>query len=304
MKNTKSKPPLPPWLILWTGVIAVSFSAIFVKMSATSSTILAAYRLLCVMILMTPFIGKYRHEFSGLTKRDWLYSTISGFFLAIHFIFWFESLRYTSIASSVVLVTLQPIFVLIGAFFLFKERTSALSLIGVGLAIVGSVIIGWGDFYVQGQALWGDVLALLGAVWISFYMLFGQQLRKHMNLFSYTYLVYGTSTVILLVYAFLSGESLGPYPLKEWWIFFLLAVVPTILGHTLFNWLLKWEKASLISMSILGEPVGASLLAYWIFGEKLVITQWIGGVLILFGIYWFVKTSDSRVEEVVQHQEM
>jgi drug/metabolite transporter (DMT)-like permease len=295
--SSSNQPPVHPYIVMLTGVIAVSFSAIFVKMSSASAEVLAAYRLIFMIVLMTPFAYKYRHDFKGLSAKDWLHTALAGFFLAVHFIFWFESLNYTSIASSVVLVTLQPIFVIAGSYFFFQERVNKAGLGGVALALFGSFVIGWGDFQIGGKALFGDILALLGALWVSLYLLFGQGLRKHMNLFAYTYVVYGTSALFLLIYVLIIGEPLGPYPAREWWIFLLLAIVPTLFGHTLFNWILKWVSASMISMSILGEPIGASLLAYFIFGEVVTLSQWIGGSLILVGIYLFIKFQD-KVDQV------
>jgi drug/metabolite transporter (DMT)-like permease len=302
-----NKPPIHPYIIMLIGAIAVSFSAIFVKMSSAPAEVLAAYRLLFMVLLMTPFVYKYRQDLKGLTAKQWLQTALAGFFLAIHFIFWFESLNYTSIASSVVLVTLQPLFVIAGAYLIFKERVTKAGLTSVFIALFGSLVIGWGDFQIGGKALYGDLLALLGALWVSLYMLFGQGLRKGMNLFAYTYLVYGTSALFLVAYVFIIGESFGPYPAKEWWLFLLLAVVPTLLGHTLFNWILKWVSASHISMSILGEPIGASLLAYFIFGEILTWSQWVGGTLILIGIYWFMRSHNEEkqpalVELQVTHE--
>ncbi|MCF6092965.1 DMT family transporter [Microaerobacter geothermalis] len=293
MKN-KEKPIINPYITLIIGVSAVSTSAIFVKLATAPAPIIATYRLLFTFLLMTPiFLLFYRHELKDIKKKDWIFSTLSGVFLAFHFILWFESLNYTSVASSVVLVTLQPLFSVIGAYFLFKERVPMKAILGGSLAIAGSFFIGWGDFKIGGMALFGDILALLGAIMVTAYWLCGQDIRKRLSLITYTYVVYGASSLTLVIYNLALGYSFFPYPTMDWVYFLSLALFPTLLGHTLFNWAIRWLNASTISMSILGEPIGSAILAYFILGEVINTTQYIGGALILFGIYAFIKWNEQ-----------
>lgn len=290
----RNQPAFNPYLALLIGVIAVSTSAIFVKLSAAPASIIATYRLLFTVLLMLPFIlWKHMREIKEITGRDWALSALAGIFLALHFILWFESLNYTSVASSVVLVTLQPLFSFAGAYFFFKEKVSFVGFLGGLLALGGSAIIGWGDFKVGGTALWGDILALLGAATVTGYWLFGQSVRKRLSLMTYTFVVYGISTATLLLYDFIMGFPLYPYSANEWLVFLALAVFPTLLGHSVFNWAIKWLSANTISMSILGEPVGSAILAYFILGELVTKTQLIGAGVILFGIYLFIKYNQA-----------
>ncbi|WLR51047.1 DMT family transporter [Bacillus tianshenii] len=282
-------PKINPYFALLIGVLAVSTSAIIVKLASAPAAITAAYRLLFTVILMLPvIILKYHHELSNINKKDWLYSALAGVFLSFHFILWFESLNYTSVASSVVLVTLQPIFAFAGTFLFFQERLRLSAILSGCLAIGGSILISWGDFRLSGAALFGDILALGGAVMVTAYFLIGQNIRKRLSLMTYTFLVYSFSSFTLILYSVYNGYAFFSYPLKTWSYFLLLAIVPTLLGHTLFNWTLRWLSTSVISMSILFEPVGASILAYYIFGERLVWTQWIGGFLVLLGMFLFL----------------
>jgi drug/metabolite transporter (DMT)-like permease len=279
-----------PYFILVIGVISVSTSAILVKVSSADAGVIAFYRLLFTILLMSPvFLLKYRGELKKVTPKDWGYAVAAGFFLAFHFILWFESLNYTSVASSTVLVTLQPLFAFLGTYIFFKEKFSKVALLSGALAISGSVIISWGDFRISGMALWGDLLALLACALVTAYLLFGQNVRKRLSLITYTFIVYMISTIVLFIYVLLKGEKLGPYPKEEWIYFLLLAIIPTLLGHTLFNWSLKWLSTSTISMAILFEPIGAALLAYYLLGEKVIISQVIGGGVILIGIFLFVR---------------
>lgn len=283
------KPGIHPYIPIAIGVVSVALSAIFVKLSTAEAGVIAFYRMLFSVLIMLPvFWFKYRREVSIFSKKDWIYSSIAGIFLAFHFIFWFESLNYTSVASSTVLVTLQPIFAFLGTYFFFKERLSIKTILSAVVAILGSFIISWGDFKVSGTALYGDLLALIGCALITGYLLFGQDVRKRISLITYTFVVYSISTVTLLVYVLMKGESLGPHPSADWFWFILLALIPNLLGHTLFNWSLKWVSTNVISIAILFEPVGASILAYYVFQETLSASQITGGIVVITGILLFV----------------
>ena len=284
------KPKMNPYLALAIGVASVSFSAILVKLASAPSGIIAFYRLLFTVLLMLPvFLIKYRHELKLIRKKDWLLSIAAGVFLAFHFILWFESLNYTSVASSTVLVTLQPLFAFAGAYFFFKERFS-LRAIGSGvIAIAGSFVISWGDFRISGMALWGDILALIACALVTGYLLFGQSVVKRISSITYTFVVYSISAITLFVYVLIKGEALAPYAVEDWIYFILLAIFPTLLGHSLFNWALKWLSTTTISMAILLEPVGATVLAYFILDEPILWTQVFGGAIILVGLTTFLK---------------
>src|SRR5690625_4245189 len=268
-------PPFNPHVAIFIGVISVSSSAVLVKLAAGApAAIIANYRLLFAVIIMLPIILlKYRHEFKRINQKDWILTSISGVFLALHFILWFESLNYTSVASSVVLVTLQPIFAFIGTYFFFGERFSLAAIISMLITIIGSFIIGWGDFQISGLALLGDILALLGAVTVTAYFLLGQRLRRRLSLLPYTFIVYSISAITLLIYNLLLRNDFTGYALDHWLWFILLAIIPTFLGHTLFNWALRWLSSATISMAIVFEPIGATALAYIILGEGVTPAQ-------------------------------
>jgi len=283
------RPAIHPYIPIMIGVFSVALSAIFVKMTVADSGVTAFYRMLFSVLIMSPvFLLKYTHEIKKLSKRDWGFASIAGVFLAFHFILWFESLNYTSVASSTVLVTLQPLFAFAGTYFFFKEKLSIKTLVSGAIAILGSVLIGYGDFKVSGSALYGDLLALIACALITAYLLFGQDVRKRLSLVTYTFVVYSISTITLFFYIVLKGESFGPYPASEWMWFLLLAIIPNLLGHTLFNWALKWVSTNVISIAILFEPIGAAILAYFILGEYLTVSQIVGGSVVLAGIMLFV----------------
>lgn len=284
------KPKIGLVLGIFIAVLAVSTSAIFVRLAEAPAAIIATYRLGFTVLLMIPFIflSSRKKELFLISRKDWLYSSVAGVFLALHFILWFESLNYTSVASSVVLVTLQPIFAFIGTYLFFSERLSLRAILSGVIAMTGSIIISWGDFKISGTALFGDLLALAGAVMVTGYFLFGQHVRKRVSLLTYTFVVYGMSTITLLLYDLVLQYPLLGYDKQTWMYFILLALIPTLLGHTIFNWAIKWVSTTTISMSILFEPIGAAILAYFILNEITYPTQWIGGSIVIIGLLSFI----------------
>lgn len=272
------------YLAVFIGILSVSASAILVRLATASPGITAFYRLFFTLALMIPLLPKFRAQFKKMTIKPLLWTAVSGVCLAWHFILWFHSLELTSVASSVVLVTLQPLFAFIGSFFIFNERYRIGAVFGAGLSILGSLLISWGDMQVSHSALLGDLLALAACLAVTGYFLIGQALRKSMTLFVYTFCVYFFATLTLLIYNLVLREQFWGFQNTNWLLFVLLAIFPTLLGHTLFNWAVKWVGVTTISMSILGEPIGASILAYFIFHELLRPLQIAGSLIILFGI--------------------
>ena len=278
-----------PYLAISIGVIAVSFSAILVRFSEAPSSVIAFYRMLFSCLILLPFFLKSSiGEIKRINKQNWILCIAAGTFLAFHFILWFESLQFTSVANSTVLVTMQPIFAFLGTYFLFKERVSFGGCVSIIVAITGSVLISASDFGHKDGALLGDMLALMACGLATAYFLIGQMVRKNMGLTVYTFIVYGISTLVLLVYVWGSNLELLNYPKEEWYIFILLAIIPTLLGHSLFNWAIEWVSTTKISMAILFEPVGAAILAYYIFKEGISVIQLIGSVLVLAGLSLFI----------------
>lgn len=297
-------PPFNPYIAVVIGVLAISTSAVLVKLAGDApASIIAFYRLFFAVVLMAPYVlWKYREEMKRLPKKDWWLALLSGLFLALHFILWFESLTLTSVASSVVLIAMQPIFAFIGTYLFFGERFSIAATISLAITIAGSIILSWGDFQISGMALVGDVLALLGAVMITGYFLLGQRLRRTQSLMTYTFIVYGLSTVILLLYNLILGYSFVGYSGSHWSIFLILAIVPTFFGHTFFNWALKWLSTSTISMAIVFEPIGATILAYLILQEAVTSFQWLGGTIIIFGLFLFIMSTTRKKQVTISYK--
>ena len=291
------KSPFISYMALFLGVFALSTSAIFVKLADAPAEITAFYRMLFAAVMLLPFLlvnKKNRQELRLLSKKQWGLGLLSGVFLAAHYVLWFESLNYTSVASSTVIVTLQPLFSVVGGYFLFKERFSKGAITGCLVAILGSIVIGWQDFQISGQALFGDILAFIAAGIITAYFFIGQHVRKRLSLIPYAVIGYGSSTLLLGVFAFCQQTPFFSYSAHTWWSFIGLAFIATILGQTVFNWLLKWLSTSIISMAILGEIIGTCLLAYFILDEVISLQQGLGIGFILIGLTLFLLQQRNR----------
>lgn len=284
--------PVYTSLLMFLGVVAVSTSAILIKFSTAPALALSFYRLaLSVLFFLTPVLLRERAALRRLTKRDWLLCLGSGLSLALHFYSWISSLRYTSVASSTVLVTANPFIVLLMGYWLLGERTNRRGILAMFIGVAGAVMVGWGDFRVGGGALFGDFLAVVGAITVSGYTIAGRIARQTMSVVLYSTVVYAIASAILLVIMLPQGVRLGPYSAQNWWLFVGLAVLPTVLGHTLLNWALKHVSAAVVSMSVLGEPVISTLIAWMLLGEKPGWTTLVGGVVLLVGIGLFVRQS-------------
>lgn len=292
-KTGNPKPKVNPYLAVLVGVLAVSFSSLFVKLSGAPALIIAFYRLFFTFVILAPHTLLFsRSDLSVLTRRQALLSALSGLFLALHFVTWFTSLKYTSVASSVVLVTTQPIWVVAGGYVLFREKISLQSFIGGALALGGSIFIGAVDFQLGGTAVYGDLLAVAAAMFVSGYLLIGRRLRSQVNLPAYTFLVYGSASLVLGLSGLTSRQAFYPYPLQDWLLFLGLAVICTVLGHTVFNWALRYVQASVVAVFVLGEPLGAIVWALVFLQETPSLRQLAGGAVILTGLYLFTRGTE------------
>jgi len=272
--------------VLPIGLTAISFASILIKVCEAPPLIIAAYRLgLATLVLILFTLPRTLRELRRLGRREIRPSMLAGLFLCFHFAFWITSLKYTSVASSVIFAATNPIFVALASTFFLREAFSVTLLLAILVAVVGGMVIGWGDWDKGLQNLYGDFLALLGAVMATGYLLVGRRVRQKMDLTAYITLVYGMAAIFLILLALISGEVFFDYPPRTYLLFFLLALVPQLIGHTILNWALKFFSATLVAVFILGEPIGATLLAYFILGEPVSKNLLLGGTLVLLGIY-------------------
>ena len=287
VSSRKEKPAFPPAFGLAIGVTAASTASTFIRLAqgSMSSLAVAAWRLALASLILAPFaLAASRAEWRKLTWREWGLVIASGVILALHFYTWITSLALTSVAASVVLVATAPLFVGVISHFFLKERISRQMVIGLGVALVGSAIIGLGDAGKGAHRMAGDLLALLGALAVAGYMLIGRKLRARLSLLGYVFPVYGTAAVVLMAAALLSGVVLTGYPTQAWVWLALVAIFPQIVGHSALNWALGHVSATLVALAVLAEPIGSTLLAWLILHEPPAPATLIGGALILVGI--------------------
>jgi drug/metabolite transporter (DMT)-like permease len=276
------------YIFLPIGIVAISTASIFIKLCEAPVLIIATYRMMLASLILMPF-ACYKKTWRGWKRSEMGWVFLSGLFLSLHFAFWIASLKYTSVASSVVLVTTHPIFVGIGGWLFLKERIGMNLVLGIALSVLGSGLISYGDMSLSKEALMGDGFALLGAIAASGYLFVGRKMRKEQDLFSYIFPVYSTAGLILILLSLIFQKSFFGYSPSTYFFLFLLALIPQLIGHTTFNWALKYLPASMVAVSILGEPVGSSILAYFILGEGLTTWKILGGVSIFAGILIALK---------------
>jgi drug/metabolite transporter (DMT)-like permease len=286
VKKKNATPAFNPHVVLIIGIIGVSTGSIFARLADAPALVTAAYRMgLAALILIPLAVWKAREELRSLSLQDIKLAILSGFFLALHFAAWISSLDHTAIANSVVLVNTIPLWVGLFTPLISKDRIRGSTITSIIVSVMGAAIIGFGDFATGGKALWGDLLAIFGAVCAAVYLLCGRKLRRKLSLLSYVAICYGSAAVILwLVVLFLDLPITG-YSTQTVAAFWAMALISQIIGHSSYNWSLKWFSTSLVAVSLLGEPIGSTLLAYTIFGEGLTWIKLIGGLFILSAIY-------------------
>jgi drug/metabolite transporter (DMT)-like permease len=276
--------------VLVAGVLVVSTASILIRWlqaAGVPSLSIAAWRLAAAALILAPLVlARRRGELARLAWRDWGLAAASGAFLAAHFATWILSLEYTSVASSVALVATNPIWIGIASWLFFRERLGAAMVVAIALAIAGTAAIFLTDAAGSaGAPALGNALAVAGSLTVCGYLLIGRRLRRAMSLLAYIGVVYATAAVCLVLFAAAAGAPLGGFAPASWLMLLALAVGPQLLGHSSFNWALKYLSATLIALAILGEPVGSTLLAWILLGEPVGAVKIAGMALLLLGIF-------------------
>lgn len=299
MVNPNNSPLLfHPFILLIISILSVSISSILIKFSDTPTSVAGMYRLFISVIIMLFFVPWKRVRSTEMNKKDWTIVILAGIFLGLHFLFWMESLVYTAVASSMVILALQPLFVMIGSYFLFKEHVNLLTVFCLIVALMGSIVIAWGDIGISKNALIGDGLSLIGTFFASAYLLAGQKVSRKIDTNVYSIFVFFIGGTVMLVYNLINNFSLIDYDTSDWTYFLLLAIIPTIFGQYIFNFLLKSIGATTVSVGIIGEPVLAIILAYVLLGETISSFQFLGGMMTLLGMgmYFWLKSLKYNVQ--------
>ena len=276
-------------LTMGLAVVALAFASIFItelERSQVPPLVIAFYRMAIATALMLPWTLTFkRKEIRALDRKDLSLLLLGGFCLAVHFGAWITSLKYVPIATSIVLVNSHPLFVVVASYLFLGERPPRRGWIGTAVGLAGMAVMSHDALGNLQLAMKGSGLALLGALAVVGYFIAGRKARARINLLSYVTPLYALCSVLLLIWVLIAGDSLAPYSTTVWLYLAALAVVPTIVGHTLFNWALRHVRPTSISLAFLGEPVVASLLALIFFAQRPPLATFIGGVLVLAGVY-------------------
>lgn len=271
--------------MLALGVVAISCAAVLVRLAGAPPLVVAAFRMTIASLVLAPLgIINARAEMRRLLRERWPLVLGAGGFLAIHFALWIASLSYTSVASSVVLVTATPLFVAAVSRALFGERLRRATFVGIGISLAGAVLIGSAGMRAGGTASEGNVLALLAALAMAGYLLIGRRVRRGAGLLAYATLVFSAAALLLVLAVLVTGAPLGGYAPATYGAMVALALVPQLVGHTSLNWALRFLPATMVTVAVLGEPVGAAFLAWAALGEAPSQLELAGGVLMLTGI--------------------
>ncbi|MBN1348919.1 DMT family transporter [candidate division KSB1 bacterium] len=272
-------------IVLSSGLVTVSMASVLIKLCSAPSAVIAMYRLGIAAIFFCVFTRlKLGPSWSRFTREQRRIAILSGIFLTIHFISWITSLKFTSVASSVVLVQSAPIFVALGSFLFLAERPPLLAIPGIAIVLLGGLLIGFHDFSLDENSLFGNLLAVGGAVGAAGYVLAGRKLRATVDTFQYVTVVYSISAMMLAGIVILNRLPVLGYNAHEYLLLIAIAIFPQIIGHTSFNWALKYISATAVSVILLAEPIGASILAFVILGEMVSLMKAIGGLIILCGV--------------------
>lgn len=279
-----------PKVYVFIAVVAVSFSFVFIRMSSAEPIIIAFYRVFLTLPVLIPLMLKKKYnEFKSINIKSNFIFMLTGLMLALHFTCWNASLNITSVASAVILITMHPLFIVILSAIFLKEKFYYKAIIGVILALIGCIIISSGDFSINKNVFIGDVIAILGAAFFALYFLIGKIKRDSFSGLTYITMIYIWCSFFLFIASVISGKPIIGYSALDYYSFFSLAFVCTLIGHGLLNYSLKYVKTVFISTSVLGEAIISIILAFIIFNEIPSVWHYSGSSLTLYGIYLYNK---------------
>ncbi len=283
-------------MLLTLGVVVVSFAAPLIRFAEDAPPLaVAMYRNLFATAVLLPLaLGRHRAELRALRRGDVIALGGAGVLLAVHFAAWIPSVGLTTVAASTVLVSTQPVWSAVFARLFLGERLRRAAAVGIGIALAGAILVSGFDFTLSARAFLGDMLALTGAIAVAGHRILSLGVRKRLSILPFVTVIYGACTIVLLIAVLVSGTPLTGFEPQAWLMMVLLALGPQVVGHTLFNYLLRDLDPTVIAVAIMGEPVGATLLALGLFGEIPPVGALFGGVLLLLGIFVAVRAQSRR----------
>lgn len=282
-------------LIVLLGVVGISASAILVRWSTAPSMVLVMYRMIVAVGLLSPVVLlRCRDELKALKKKDWLMSAAAGCCLGLHFTFYFESVRTTSIAAAVVLSDTEVLFVALGSILLLRKKLSRQCWLAVGLAFVGAVMVALSGGTGGESGLLGNIFALLSALLLALYTTIGASTRQRMSNTAYTFVAYAFAAITVAVVAVASGTPLAGYGANNWLTALGMAVLCTLLGHSIFTWGLEYLPPAYISTVKLLEPVFAAVWGMLLFRESPTLLVVVGGIIVIAGVFIYGRATEEE----------
>lgn len=282
--------------LLALGVVVVSFAAPMIRLADAPPLTVAMYRNLFATAVLLPLaLVRHRGEMRAIRRSDVAVLVAAGLLLALHFGTWVPSVNLTTVAASTVLVSTSPLWSAGIARIFLGERLRRMVAIAIGIAFAGAVLISGFDFTLSARAFAGDMLALIGAAAVAGHRIVALGPRRRLSLIPFVAIMYGVCSVALLVVVLASGIRVTGFEAETWLWMILIAIGPQVVGHTLFNLLLRDVDPTVLATAIMGEAVGASLLAFVFFGEVPTGGAIAGGTLLLLGIFVAVRAQSRRV---------
>ncbi len=295
-----SENDLKIYIILAIGVFIISFSGIIIKVITAPALVIAFYRVFITMIILTPyFFYKYSNSLKYFLD---IRPALVGFLLALHFYAWISAVQLTNVANAVIFIAIQPLFTLLMEYLFAKEDIRKGAIAGVGFALLGSIIISYSDFHIILTRFYGDMLAVLAAFLAACYLFLGRSFRKKIKYIPYIYIVYTYCAFFLFIFVLISGGSFTGYSNISYFYIFLLALGPTLIGHSILNLSIRYVPATIVSLAILGEPIITTILALVILKETLTGATMVGGVLILYGIFRAINTNQKKRSKIASKE--
>jgi len=289
----------PPRVLLFLciGLAAASQSGNIIRLGEAHPIALAAWRLLIATVLLAPLAGSELRRIKTLSRRDALLLVLAGVFLAAHFFAWIGAVQLTTVANAAIFFSINPVITTVAGYLFFRERVGKRLFLSISLGIAGVAVIGGGDLSFNREHLAGDAAAVICSLLFTVYFLLGKRIRRLLPTAVYVTVVYGTAAVVSFACVGLIGLPLVDYTGRTWLCFFLLALLPTMIGHTSINNALRYIPAGNIATATLSEPLLAGLVAFFAWGEQVTLQSTLGYLLICLSVLVLVPEMTSPLRD-------
>ncbi len=281
----KSSSKTLPYFALIVAILSMGTSAILVRLADAPGPVTAFYRVALATLILTPFFLKRCLKKCNLSRNIIIVPILGGIFTAADLALWNTSLFYTTAANATLLVNTNPLWVALGAWLIFREKLSKAFWVGLSIALIGAVLVVGGDFLIHPRLGIGDLIAISAGVFYAAYFLATQRGRENFHPITYIWLMGFSASIGLAIINFALGNSLLGYTSQTWGIFWTTAIVSQIIGYLAVSYALGHLPASVVSPTMIGQPIMTALFAIPFLGEIPLPSQMVGGIISLVGIF-------------------